>query len=100
MTQRETGSNFCLRSRDDDEDADIKYYVKNAPFMLRYVENYAPPAELFTTPASSPHAYSDVPTKHRRGPVTRAQTKKMMEQFARHFGPHPGGPDDPPPPLF
>ncbi|KAL3643775.1 hypothetical protein CASFOL_014590 [Castilleja foliolosa] len=29
-----------------------------------------------------------------------ARAQQMMEQFARRFDPHFGGPDDPPPPLF
>ncbi|KAL3639081.1 hypothetical protein CASFOL_016988 [Castilleja foliolosa] len=69
----------CLQRRDEDVDADIKYYIKNAPSMLKYVENYTPPPELRI----------EEPRQPRQKTVTCSQLKKMMELLER---------DDPPPP--
>ncbi|KAL3622445.1 hypothetical protein CASFOL_033856 [Castilleja foliolosa] len=69
----------CLRRRDEDVDADIKYYLMRAPHMLYYFDDFTPPPEWGI----------ERPRKPQQKPITPSQLKKMREILER---------DDPSPP--
>ncbi|KAL3632240.1 hypothetical protein CASFOL_025224 [Castilleja foliolosa] len=70
----------CILRRDEDVDADIKYYLMRAPHMLYYFDDFTPPPEWGI----------ERPRKPQQKPITPSQLKKMREILER----------DDPPPLF